>query len=84
MNKKDKYIKRLDKIERDLSWVIQYMLKKDQSVSPPPYIPTTTFPPNLAKDTCPKCGIDISGPIGYVCQDINCPVGLGPTISVTY
>lgn len=31
---------------------------------PPPYVP---------KETCPKCGITISGTMGYVCQSINCP-----------
>lgn len=31
---------------------------------PPPYVP---------KETCPKCGITISGVMGYVCQSINCP-----------
>ena len=31
---------------------------------PPPYVP---------KETCPKCGITISGTMGYVCSSINCP-----------
>jgi hypothetical protein len=31
---------------------------------PPPYVP---------KETCPKCGIIISGVMGYVCSSINCP-----------
>lgn len=25
------------------------------------------------RDTCPKCGIKISGVMGYVCSSINCP-----------
>ena len=31
---------------------------------PPPYVP---------KDKCPKCGITISGMMGYVCSSVNCP-----------
>ena len=41
---------------------------------PPPYVPSTL--PNTilgAKETCPKCGITISGVMNYTCQSINCP-----------
>lgn len=30
--------------------------------------------------TCPKCGIDIHRVMGYVCNNIPCPVGLGGPI----
>ena len=35
-DKHEEYIKRLDKIERDLSWIIQYLLKKDEPHQIPP------------------------------------------------
>lgn len=36
----------------------------------PPYVPQ----PNMSvKETCPKCGIKISGVMGYVCSSPNCP-----------
>ncbi len=38
-----------------------------------------------AKETCPKCGIKISGVMGYVCASPNCPmfrnVTCGPTMA---
>lgn len=35
---------------------------------PPPY-----FPPQ-GKVTCPKCGLDWSGIMGYVCSSSDCPM----------
>jgi hypothetical protein len=33
-----------------------------------------TMPPSyVSKETCPKCGITISGVMNYTCQSINCP-----------
>jgi len=32
-------------------------------------LPTAYVP----QETCPKCGITISGVMGYTCQSINCP-----------
>lgn len=52
---------------------------------PPPYIPPIPPPgpnwiPNWTlevKEYCPKCGIKISGVMGYVCGAIDCPTGMG-------
>ena len=48
---------------------------------PPPYIPPIPPPgPNWileVKEYCPKCGIKISGVMGYVCRAIDCPTGMG-------
>lgn len=30
-------------------------------------------PPYDPRETCPKCGVKISGVTGYVCSSINCP-----------
>lgn len=38
---------------------------------PPPYVPPGTVWGQ--RDTCPKCGIKISGVMGYVCSSPNCP-----------
>ena len=71
---------RLSRIERDISWLIQYLLKKDQPLQTPPHIPypsPTTLPPTVPtwsdKVYCPKCGMDWSGVMGYVCNDMKCP-----------
>ena len=29
---------------------------------------------------CPKCGLKFEGTMGYVCNRIDCPTGLGPAI----
>ncbi|AWY09149.1 hypothetical protein vBRpoSV10_27 [Ruegeria phage vB_RpoS-V10] len=49
---------------------------------PPPYIPTS--PANPPREwparNCSRCGIQLSGVMGYACQHADCPTGLGPTI----
>lgn len=30
-------------------------------------------------DKCPKCGITLTNPMGYVCPSLNCPVFLKAT-----
>ena len=32
-----------------------------------------TFPQYDQRETCPKCGVKISGAMGYVCSSHNCP-----------
>ena len=81
MSDKDEYIRRLDKIERDLEWIIRYLLKKDVTIPPAPYIPPLSDPdPNYsAQPICSKCGMDFSGVMGYVCSNVDCPVQLKVT-----
>lgn len=76
MNEENDINSRLERIERDLSWIIQYLLKRDQLTQ---YIPTPfpTMPPTVPnwpnKVYCPKCGMDLSGVMGFVCSDPKCP-----------
>ena len=61
---------------------------EDNDIPTNPYAPF--FPiepmepsPTLA-DECPKCGIKLTGIMGYVCTRVDCPTGLsGPTFSAT-
>lgn len=51
--------------------------------SSPPYSPMPTpwpepRPPFGYRGSCPKCGITLSGIMGYSCPNSDCPVGLGP------
>lgn len=72
MSKHEEYIERLDRIERDLQWIIQYLLKKDQPISPPPYNPI--YPGiGTASTNCAKCGMSFDGVTGYVCYQQDCP-----------
>jgi hypothetical protein len=44
-----------------------------------------TTSPNFtleARDTCPKCGIKISGLMNYTCSSVNCPTFYTATCSV--
>jgi hypothetical protein len=41
--------------------------------------PTQGVPPISSK--CPKCSMDLSGPMGYVCSHPQCPTGLGSSMS---
>jgi hypothetical protein len=52
-----------------------------ESVPSAPYspMPITPLNPNnwdLLK-VCPKCGLKMDGPMGYVCNNYPCPTGLG-------
>lgn len=81
----------VEQIKRDVAWIIQYLLKKDEPVQPAPYVP---YPPNdidpyMGITKCSKCGMEFRGPVGYVCADIHCPTFLKPysglsSISTTY
>ena len=78
MSDKDEYIRRLDKIERDLEWIIRYLLKKDVTIQPSPYKPPPADhdPTYWAQQTCSKCGMKWNGVMGYVCSNVDCPVQL--------
>jgi hypothetical protein len=68
-DKHKEYIKRLDKIERDISWIIQYLLKRDKPISQPPYIPTYE-----SNTTCSKCGLTFDRTTSYWCINNECPL----------
>lgn len=70
-DKHEEYIRRLDKIERDLSWIIQYLLKKDEPSQIPPYLPPDL---NTYKTHCAKCGMSFEGVTGYWCPEPDCPI----------
>jgi len=76
MSDKDEYIRRLDKIERDLEWIIKYLLRKDVPIQPSPYKPPPADhdPTYWAQATCRKCGMNWSGTMGYVCPSQDCPM----------
>jgi hypothetical protein len=46
----------------------------------PLYYPT---PPTFKSESpvCNLCGMDFNGTTGYVCTNMNCPMGRGPIIS---
>ena len=78
----DSNAEKLDKIQNDLNWIIRYLLARDQPVQPPPFAPPTPpykydppapWPTTYPKKSCPKCGIQLDGVMGYVCGDTQCP-----------
>lgn len=71
MSDKDEYMAKLDKLQRDVDWIISYLLKMNapiQPIQPAPYITYDTA------TKCSKCGMEWKGVMGYVCSDMNCPV----------
>jgi hypothetical protein len=68
MSDKEEYIRRLDKIERDLEWIIQYLMIKGSS------IPTQT-----SSNVCRKCGMDFTHNQSYMCGALDCPKMLRAT-----
>jgi hypothetical protein len=43
-----------------------------------PSFPTPFIPASDVYKICSKCGISLSGIMGYSCPHIGCPTGLGP------
>jgi len=48
-------------------------IKEIEKSMPRPATWPWTQPLTFSADKCPKCGIRISGVMGYVCSSINCP-----------
>jgi hypothetical protein len=67
---------RLNRIEDDLRWIVRYLLSSNQPTQPSPDIPNPfpTIPTLSNKVYCPKCGMEWSGVMGYVCNDQRCPI----------
>ena len=42
------------------------------------FIPTKDEMFTYERKFCPKCGLDVSGVMGYCCPNVDCPCGLGP------
>ncbi len=77
----DKKVKEINSIaleiceEDNLEWYDKYRKVLDDW----PRIPSIDRPifPNLPIITCSQCGLRCDGPMRYVCQSINCPLGMG-------
>ncbi len=57
--------KDLEELKRDVAWIIQYLLKQNKPVSPPP---------SLGDYKCFKCGMVWKGVMSYYCSNIDCPI----------
>jgi len=86
LEKMDKMAERLDENQNKLDYiqkridVLDYKTTLDV-IGPSPYIPNTPDTPQLVPEIkCSKCGMNFEGSMGYVCNDLNCPMGCGPTI----
>lgn len=48
---------------------------------PEPFLPSPTWPPTFtSKPSCGECGLVLEGVMGYVCNHVPCPTGLGGPI----
>lgn len=66
----NEYIKRLDKLQRDITWIMHHLLTKDQPIQSPPYVPSYPYNNEIR---CSKCGMVFSGITSYSCADSHCP-----------
>jgi len=50
---------KLDKIQNDINWIVQYLLKQDKPVQPPPFVQTyynPLYPQVISQEPqCPNC-----------------------------
>ena len=70
-------MKKMDEIQRDINWIIQYLMKKDEPIQPPPYMPNE--PVKLMPTICNKCGMKFWGTTGYRCPNSDCPIFIKTT-----
>jgi hypothetical protein len=67
-------LERLDQLEKVLN---RLYTNTPVGTEPVPF-PLPYFPPQ-GKVTCPKCGLDWSGAMGYVCSSSDCPMQMNVT-----
>jgi hypothetical protein len=72
--------KTVAELKRDIDWIIQYLLKQNQPIQPPPFVSST---PSLGDYKCFKCGMVWKGVMSYYCPNIDCPIQVKVT-SQTY
>ena len=80
---------RLKNIERDIAWIVSYLLKKDEPIQQPPYVvdidmQTPRKVPEFEKvSVCSLCGIEWKGVMGYSCSNMSCPMQVKASYSQT-
>ena len=87
MSTEDIYILLLEHYIKDLEYeIFSLNCQNVIEIFRTPRLPTKIYeeekPYNPYK-TCSKCGMDISGVMGYCCPQPNCPTGLGPVMCDT-
>lgn len=70
----DELLRRIKRIEERLD-----ALHHPPQPVPSPFPFTPFTPPTTPWDTktCPKCGLELKGVMGYACPQPGCPTGLG-------
>lgn len=74
---------RIEAIERRLDKPTKFGPRYDPNTPdhwPWPMLPLPDEPAKTGIEFCPRCGIEMKGVMGYVCNRIDCPTGLGPVM----
>lgn len=61
---------------------LQERIREAEKSAPVPTKWPWTQPLTFSADSCPKCGIKISGLMNYTCSSVNCPTFYTATSSV--
>jgi hypothetical protein len=69
-DKVDQLATLVDMLERRI-----FTLENPDSEIPPEW-PGLVDPPEVPSNKCPKCAIEFSGAMGYVCSRTDCPFGV--------
>ncbi len=65
----------IDELQRQLK-VVEQRLRNLEVRQHPALAPKVDFVP--VNITCVKCGVVWTGPTGYSCPNMDCPIGAGP------
>lgn len=69
----------LEQILGELITIRQALISDEPAHQTIPVYPGTPLPILQDNSTrCARCGIHLSGSMGYACTDPSCPTGLGP------
>ena len=70
----------LDKLDR-IIFLLEKLAGEKISREPVfPVFPEVPVVPMSERSQCSKCGIPMDTVMGYVCNHIDCPTGLGPMV----
>ena len=60
--------------------ILPYIPNAPIDIAPLPYTPINPYDPIVELGSCSKCGIKLSGVMGYCCPRPDCATGLGPVM----
>jgi hypothetical protein len=69
---------RLKNIERDIAWIVSYLMEKDEPIQQPRKVPEFE-----KVSVCSLCDMEWKGTMSYSCSNMSCPMQVKASYSQT-